>query len=244
MENQLISSKEIILPKEAFKEAYSYLRAYSFNKYGESNNLLIPLKKGKVITNSQMLNPRDKYTQMIYFMLVDRFNNGNKGNDLPIDDKEVHEKANYFGGDLEGIIQKIEEGYFSELGVNTVWLSPITQNPYYAEVEYPAPHRKYSGYHGYWPISCTSIDTRFGTSQELKTLVDKAHSKNIQVLLDFVSNHVHEKNPLIIDNPTWATDLILENGEENIRIWDEQRLTTWFDRFLPTIDLTILKLRQ
>ena len=50
--------KEIILPKEAFKEAYSYLRAYSFNKYGESNNLLIPLKKGKVITNSQMLNPR------------------------------------------------------------------------------------------------------------------------------------------------------------------------------------------
>ena len=106
-----------------------------------------------------MLNPRDKYTQMIYFMLVDRFNNGNKGNDLPIDDKEVHEKANYFGGDLEGIIQKIEEGYFSELGVNTVWLSPITQNPYYAEVEYPAPHRKYSGYHGYWPISSTSIDT-------------------------------------------------------------------------------------
>ncbi len=237
--NQLLSSKEIILPKEAFIEAYSYLRAYSFNKYGESNNLLIPLKKGKVITNSQMLNPRDKYTQMIYFILVDRFKNGNSGNDLPIDDKEVHEKANYFGGDLEGIIQKIEEGYFSDLGVNTVWLSPITQNPYYAEVEYPAPHRKYSGYHGYWPISCTSIDTRFGTSQELKTLVDKAHSKNIQVLLDFVSNHVHEKNPFIINNPDWSTDLILENGEENIRIWDEQRLTTWFDRFLPTIDLTI-----
>ena len=45
--NQLISSKEIILPKEAFKEAYSYLRAYSFNKYGESNNLLIPLKKAR-----------------------------------------------------------------------------------------------------------------------------------------------------------------------------------------------------
>ena len=193
--NQLISSKEIILPTEAFTEAYSYLRAYSFNKYGESNNLLIPLKKGKVITNSQMLNPRDKYTQMIYFMLVDRFNNGNKGNDLPIDDDEVHEKANYFGGDLEGIIEKIEEGYFTDLGVNTVWLSPITQNPYYAEVEYPSPHRKYSGYHGYWPISCTSIDTRFGTSQDLKTLVDKAHSKNIQVLLDFVSNHVHEKTP-------------------------------------------------
>ena len=94
---------------------------------------MIPLKKGKVITNSQMLNPRDKYTQMIYFMLVDRFNNGNKGNDLPIDDKEVHEKQTTLRR-LEGIIQKIEEGYFSELGANTVWLSPITQNPYYAEL--------------------------------------------------------------------------------------------------------------
>ena len=238
-ENQLISSNELNLPTEAFTEEYSYIRAYSFNKYGEGNNLLIPLKEGKVITNSQNLNPHDKYTQMIYFMLVDRFNNGNKDNDLPIDDDQVHEKANYFGGDLKGIIQKIEEGYFSDLGVNTVWLSPITQNPYYAEVEYPAPHRKYSGYHGYWPISCTSIDTRFGTSQELKTLVEKAHKKNIQVLLDFVSNHVHEKNPIILNNPTWATDLILENGEENIRIWDEQRLTTWFDRFLPTIDFSI-----
>ena len=238
-ENQLIPSQEISLPPEAFTKKYSYLRAYSFNKYGESNNLLIPLKFGSVIRNSQLLNPHDKYTQMIYFMLVDRFNNGNKENDLPIIDNEVHEKANYYGGDLEGITQKIEEGYFSDLGVNTIWLSPITQNPYYAEIEYPAPHRKYSGYHGYWPISCTSIDTRFGSSQELKTLVDKAHSKNIQVLLDFVSNHVHEKNPLILNNPEWATDLILENGEENIRIWDEQRLTTWFDRFLPTIDLTI-----
>ena len=237
--NQLISSEEINLPKKAFTETYSYLRAYGFNEYGESNSLLIPLKFGKVITHSQLLSPNDKYTQMIYFMLVDRFNNGNKDNDQPIMDNEVHEKANYFGGDLDGITQKIEEGYFSDLGINTVWLSPITQNPYYAEVEYPAPHRKYSGYHGYWPISCTSIDTRFGTSQELKTLVDKAHSKNIHVLLDFVSNHVHENNPLILNNPSWATDFILENGQENIRIWDEQRLTTWFDRFLPTIDLTI-----
>lgn len=238
-QNQLMSVDDIVIPEAAFNEAYSYVRAYSFNKYGESNNLLIPLKKGQVITQSQSLDPNDKYSRMIYFMLVDRFKNGNHSNDAPIIDQDVDEKANYFGGDLHGITQKIEEGYFSELGVNTIWLSPITQNPYYAEVEYPAPHRKYSGYHGYWPISCTSIDTRFGTHEELSTLVNKAHSRNMQVLLDFVSNHVHEKNPLIINNPSWATDLILENGQENIRIWDEQRLTTWFDRFLPTIDLTI-----
>ena len=56
------------------------------------------------------------------------------------------------------------------------------------------------------------------------------------MILDYVSNHVHESNPLIINNPDWSTNLILEDGRENIRIWDEHRLTTWFDRFLPTID--------
>ena len=93
---------------------------------------------------------------------------------------------------------------------------------------------------------CTSVDTRFGTSNDLKTLVDKAHSKNIQVLLDLSLIMYTKKKTLIINNPNWATDLILENGEENIRIWDEQRLTTWFDRFLPTIDLLLLlkRLRQ
>ena len=49
----------------------------------------------------------------------------------------------------------------------------------------------------------------------------------------------YENNPIIKKHPQWATDLILEDGTENIRIWDEQRLTTWFDRFLPTIDYSI-----
>ena len=57
-----------------------------------------------------------------------------------------------------------------------------------------------------------------------------------------MSNHVHETNPLIINNPDWSTDFILEDGKENIRIWDEERLTTWFDRFLPSIDYSIPEL--
>ena len=70
-------------------------------------------------------------------------------------------------------------------------------------------------------------------------MIEEAHKKNIKVLLDYVSNHVHETNPLIINNPEWSTDFILEDGKENIRIWDEERLTTWFDRFLPSIDYSI-----
>ena len=64
--------------------------------------------------------------------------NGNKENDSPINDRDVHQKANYHGGDLDGIIQKLKEGYFSNLGVNAIWLSPVTQNPLHAEVEYPS----------------------------------------------------------------------------------------------------------
>ena len=240
--NQLINLDSIgciNLPKRSKLEEYSYVRIYSCNNYGESNSLLIPLNYGWVIQKSTLLHKKDKYSNRLYFILVDRFYNGNIANDNPIKDIEVHEKANYYGGDIDGILQKLEEGYFSALGINTIWLSPVTQNPLFAEIEYPAPHRKYSGYHGYWPISCTDIDNRFGDSNDLKKLVEVAHKMGIKVLLDFVSNHVHEQNPVIKKYPNWATDFILDNGRENIRIWDEQRLTTWFDRFLPTINYSI-----
>ena len=239
-DNTQIENKEVlVIPEKLSKKKYSYIRVFSCNKNGQSNSLLIPLKFGKVITKPSEISSNDKYTSILYFILVDRFFNGNIENDNPVIDREVHQKANYHGGDLDGIIQKLKEGYFSDLGINSIWLSPITQNPLHAEVEYPSPHRKYSGYHGYWPISCTEIDTRFGNSQTLKKLIEVAHQKNIKVLLDFVSNHVHENNPIIKNNPKWATDLVLEDGRENIRIWDEERLTTWFDRFLPTIDYSI-----
>ena len=177
-DNTQIESKEfLVIPENLSKKKYSYLRVFSFNKNGESNTLLIPLKFGKVITSASEISSNDKYTSILYFILVDRFFNGNIENDNPIIDRDVHQKANYYGGDLDGIIQKLKEGYFSDLGVNSIWLSPITQNPLHAEVEYPSPHRKYSGYHGYWPISCTEIDTRFGNSQTLKKLIEVAHQK-------------------------------------------------------------------
>jgi cyclomaltodextrinase len=117
-------------------------------------------------------------------------------------------------------------------------MSPIVQNPKEAYVEYPAPHRKYSGYHGYWPISSTQIDYRFGNEKVFKSTIQHAHHKNINILIDYVSNHVHEKHPLYINHKDWTTPIDLPDGRKNIRIWDEQRLTTWFDTFLPDIDYT------
>jgi glycosidase len=228
----------ITIPEKAKDFDRSFIRAWSWNTQGTSNEILIPLQKGKVIVDPKVLTRSDKEAMIIYFMMVDRFYNGDSKNDSPVNDPEIDPKVNYQGGDLAGITKKIEEGYFTSLGVNTLWISPVTQNPLTGYTEYPAPHRKYSGYHGYWPITLTTIDTRFGTPEEMHTLVEEAHDKKMNVLLDFVSHHVHQEYPLLKDHPDWITEIDLPGNRKNIRLWDEQRLTTWFDVFLPTFDLT------
>ncbi|MCP4551681.1 MAG: alpha-amylase [Bacteroidetes bacterium] len=229
----------INLPKSITYQSHAFIRVWAINEHGYSNDLLIPYKDGEIIANIDQINRFDKHAQVLYFMLVDRFNNGNKSNDSPVDDPEIEYKANYQGGDLAGVQTKIDDGYFEDLGVNMLWLSPITQNPLEGFIEFPSPHRKYSGYHGYWPVTLTTIDHRFGTKQEMHSLVDRAHASDMNLILDFVSNHVHEQNKLIQDNPDWATVLDLPDGSKNIRIWDEQRLTTWFDTFLPSLNFEI-----
>ncbi|MEE4177690.1 MAG: alpha-amylase family glycosyl hydrolase [Bacteroides sp.] len=224
------------IPGDASEKERSFLRIRGYNQAGPSNDLLIPLQNGAPVTDAGTLTREDKEKTILYFMMVDRFNNGNTAIDDPVEDPEVDQKANFYGGDLDGITQKIEEGYFSSLGINTIWLSPITQNPYEAYREYPAPHRKFTGYHGYWPITLTTVDHRFGDAQAMHRMVETAHNSDISVMLDFVSNHVHQENPLIKEHPEWATELNLPDGRRNLRLWDEQRLTTWFDEFLPSLD--------
>jgi glycosidase len=232
------SGFRIRIPEKAKQYDRSWLRIWAYNNNGASNEILIPLEDGKVVTDVSQLTRSDKQSMIIYFMMVDRFMNGNLKNDAPVKDKEVDPKVNFMGGDLAGITQKVEEGYFNGLGVNTLWISPVTQNPTNAWNEYPAPHRKFSGYHGYWPVTLTTIDTRFGTSDDMKKLVTLAHENNMNIILDYVSNHVHQESAIYKNHPEWATPLILPNKQKNIRLWNEQRLTTWFDEFLPTLDLS------
>ncbi len=229
---------EIKIPAVAANMWKSSIRVYSYNQYGCSNDILIPIKSGNVVKQSADLNRFDRNAMIIYFMMVDRFKDGNPNNNLPVKDKEVAVKANYMGGDIEGIKQEINQGYFNALGVNTLWLSPVIQNPKEAYTEYPEPHRKYSGYHGYWPVSSTTVDYRLGDEAVLQSTIEDAHKKGINILLDFVSNHVHEKHPMYVKHPDWFTSIDLPDGRKNIRLWDEHRITTWFDTFLPDIDYT------
>ena len=243
-QNTLIESRiesdhiAIVLPDLKNAPQRTFIRVYAYNEKGLSNDLKIPLDKGVPIMSPENLDRMDKEAMVMYFALVDRFNNGDKSNDEPVKDKRLLPIQNYMGGDIKGITQKIQDGYFEKLGINTIWLSPITQNPTIAYQEYPAPQRWYSGYHGYWPISSSTIDYRLGKDEDLFELVKVAHENKMNILLDFICNHVHEEHPIYKKHPEWATQLNLPNGQKNIRIWDEQRLTTWFDTFLPSLDLS------
>lgn len=231
------SQLEIIIPNNAFHKDKSYIRVWSYNQYGASNDLLIPIQKGSVINSSDMLTRKDKHAMTLYFLMVDRFKNGNPDNDKKVDDPEILPKANYFGGDLAGISSAIMDGYFKDLGINTIWVSPITQNPLGAWGLFPDPKTKFSGYHGYWPISNKNVDFRFGTNNEFKELINLSHNNNLNVVLDYVANHVHIEHPVYQQHKDWATNLYLPDGSLNTEKWDEYRLTTWFDTFLPTLDL-------
>lgn len=246
-ENQMISASQngnvytVELPEKDFsnrKSQTQLVRVYASDTNGRTNDLLIPVQNGKVVQNPSQLARSDFHNQVLYFMMVDRFLDGDKSNTKPVPDPEILPKANYMGGDLAGVLAKIKDGYFEELGINTIWLSPITQNPEGAYGLWPEPRTKFSGYHGYWPISSTQIDYRFGDEKVLKEIIEEAHNRDMNVILDYVANHVHEEHPVYKNHPDWATDLYLEDGSLNTERWDDQRLTTWFDTFMPTLDFS------
>ena len=228
---------KLLIPPFAKYEARSHIRVYGYNNVAVSNDLLIPLAKGKVITDPTKLNNSDWHSSIMYFMMVDRFVDGDTSNNKPVNDPAILAKAQYYGGDIKGITQKIKAGYFQDLGINTIWISPITQNPTDAWGQFNDPETKFSGYHGYWPITSTSVDYRLGNSADVKEMLRTAHSNGLSVLLDYVANHVHEQHAVYQKHKDWVTPLYLPDGTMNTEKWDEHRLTTWFDTFLPTLDL-------
>ena len=123
----------------------------------------------------------------VYFLLTDRFKNGNVSNDINFDRKEKAAVLRGFeGGDLRGIIQKIDDNYFSDLGINAIWMTPVVEQIHGATNE--GTGNTY-GFHGYWAKDWTELDPNFGTKNDLKELVEKAHKKGIRVILDAVINH-------------------------------------------------------
>ena len=243
-QNNVISDVEVedktitvAIPREAKAFDRTAIRVFATSDQGRFNDVLLPLERGVVVTDAQQIRRKDFHSQILYSLMIDRFCNGNKSNDWKINSPEVLDKVDYQGGDIAGITSKIEDGFFSDLGITTIWISPITQNPDDAWGQNVNPDTKFSGYHGYWPIYNTKVDYRFGTDDELRTMLNKAHDGEMNVILDYVANHLHINSPVLKEHPDWTTELMLPDGRKNIGQWDgETRLTTWFDEHIPTLD--------
>jgi alpha-amylase len=139
----------------------------------------------------------------IYFLLTDRFKNGDTTNDNVLGrTKKTDQLKGFEGGDIKGIIKKIKDGYFKDLGVNVIWFSPIVEQIHGSVDE--GTGNTYA-FHGYWTKDWTKIDPNFGTYQELKELVETAHENDIRILMDIVMNHT---GPVTEQDPVWPNSWV------------------------------------
>jgi alpha-amylase len=134
----------------------------------------------------------------VYFLLTDRFQNGDPSNDQALG--RQHDGAllrNFEGGDLAGVLQQVEAGYFDSLGVTAIWLTPFVEQIHAGVDEGTG---KTYGFHGYWTRDWTQVDPALGTKALLRQVVEAAHHHGMKVLMDAVINHPGPVTPL---DPAW-----------------------------------------
>jgi neopullulanase len=151
-----------------------------------SFELPLSARSGDTIHKFQGLTPDD----VLYLIMPDRFANGDPSNDEPAEFPGSHDRSSpraYHGGDLQGIAQHLN--YLKDLGVNTLWLTPIVKNG--------AAH----DYHGYGAVDGYAVDPHLGTLKEYQELVAAAHRQRMKIVFDIVPNHVGPKHPWAANPP-------------------------------------------
>ena len=167
---------------------------------------------------------------IIYQIMVDRFM-GPQGESL-----SRRGARRYHGGHLDGIRATIESGYFDDLSIDAIWLSPLNDNP--EGLFLGRDGEEAEAYHGYWHKSPREVENRFGDEAALDALIKSAHDRGLRVLLDVVPNHIHEEHPYVQNAPSssWF------NQPEGDCIcgftcsWGENMRECWFDPFLPDLN--------
>lgn len=177
---------------------------------------------------------------IVYFVMTDRFHNGNPANDQsygrhrePIPKEDV---GTFHGGDLKGLAVKLQEGWFRELGVNALWITaPYEQ--IHGWVQGGQKEFKHYAYHGYYALDYTVLDRNMGTPDELRELVDTAHSQGIRILFDIVMNHpgyldIQTAKELKIDVlwPDWEKDPNLLRNYHNYIDYNSFKFGDWWGR--------------
>ena len=178
--------------------------------------------------------PFDYRDSVLYMLFIDRFANGEVGNDDP-EEGPVDRAADWHGGDLQGALEVMRTGYFEELGVKAIWLSPINAQVAGHFAERGGGDKRIAPYHGYWPIEPREVEPRFGGNDALKALVEEAHRRGIRILLDLINNQVHEEHVYVDAHPDWfRTDCIC--GIDPGCGWSERPLDCLFAPYLPDIN--------
>ncbi|MEU2058284.1 pullulanase-type alpha-1,6-glucosidase [Streptomyces bungoensis] len=132
----------------------------------------------------------DDTREQFYFVMPDRFANGDKANDKGgltgsrlSTGYDPTDKGFYQGGDLKGLTKRLD--YIKKLGTTSIWMAPIFKN---RPVQGTGANAS-AGYHGYWITDFTQVDPHFGTNKDLKTLISQAHAKGMKVFFDVITNH-------------------------------------------------------
>ncbi len=174
--------------------------------------------------------PFDWRDATLYFAFTDRFRD-EVPSDEPLSCLPEDSIANWKGGDWAGITAALEEGYFDELGVRALWLSAPMDNP--DDCVLGTSGKTYSAYHAYFPSNTLDTEPRFGTLEELQTLVQTAHERGIRVLVDLVVNHVYETAYEYTEHGAdgWFNDdgVCKEQGWEPVE-------TCWFESYMPDLN--------
>ncbi|KMO97016.1 pullulanase-type alpha-1,6-glucosidase [Streptomyces roseus] len=133
----------------------------------------------------------DLTRDQFYFVLPDRFANGDPRNDTGgltgsrlETGLDPTDKGFYQGGDLKGLTDRLD--YIKGLGTTAIWMAPIFKNQ---PVQGKGAGEVSAGYHGYWITDFTQVDPHFGTNADLERLIDKAHAKGMKVFFDVITNH-------------------------------------------------------
>ena len=197
-----LTSSDVYL-KEVVRQANSnYLILYLDLKEARPQKFDIVLKKGRKVTKVPYeLKERIRKgtdiegftsSDVLYLIMPDRFANGNPDNDVipgMLENKiDRNEQFGRHGGDFKGISEHLD--YISDLGVTAIWLNPTQEND-----------MKDGSYHGYAITDYYQIDRRFGTNEEFCNLVNEAHGKGLNVVMDMIFNHCGSENYLFKDKP-------------------------------------------
>ena len=186
----------------------------------------------------------------LYLIMPDRFANGDPSNDDPAVSRGLYDRAKsryYHGGDFAGIEQHLP--YLKELGVTALWLTPIYDNANHLNQRERYDNQAITDYHGYGAVDFYAVDEHFGTLDDFRRLVDRAHAQGLKIIQDQVANHTGPYHPWVLDppTPTWFNGTEAHHLANTWQTWtlidphatpEMQRSTLegWFADILPDLN--------